>query len=278
MLNKDQDHSFNNTKMLNQVKTKVSQFGDVDLLNDFIFHNYGSSVTYFDDDIEKTALYLDLLSRSDNINKYIHRTQNYEMLSTQYLPCYAYKRFCAGQRALGKKNEYPRELRGIFFEQKKYEGIFENLLDLKGTKKQYKKVNQAGRESNSEDDERYKLSQHSSILTSMKRADFKKDVLPYVFFMIHPSVRDTNTQLFTRHEKMEFQTAIEIMVMFDIKLKDDSINRDAQIASFEPDIGSLVSFTGSRNGFMRNKTQILILQNYESVKQRMLTRSGANLF
>lgn len=135
MLNKNQDHSYNNAKMLNQVKTKVQQFGDVDLLNDFIFHNYGSSVTYFDDDIEKTALYLDLLSRSDNINRYIHRTQNYEMLSTQYLPCYAFKKFCAGQRALGKRNEYPRELRNIFFEQKRFEGIFESLLDLKGTKK-----------------------------------------------------------------------------------------------------------------------------------------------
>lgn len=66
--------------------------------------------------------------------------------------------------------------------------------------------------------------------------------------------------------------------MFDIKLKDDSIDRDSQIASFEPEIGSLVSFTGGRKEYMRNKTQILILQNYESVKQRMLTNSGVNLF
>ena len=54
--------------------------------------------------------------------------------------------------------------------------------------------------------------------------------------------------------------------MFDVKLKDDSLNLDSQVASFEPDIGGLVTFKGGRNEFMRNKTQILLLQNYELVK------------
>ena len=53
------------------------------------------------------------------------------------------------------------------------------------------------------------------------------------------------------------------MVMFDIKLKEESIDRDSKIASFDPDIGSLVTFTGGRKEYLRNKTQILILQNYE---------------
>ena len=34
------------------------------------------------------------------------------------------------------------------------------------------------------------------------------------------------------------------MVMFDVKLKDDSL--DTQTAQFEPDIGSLVTFNGGR--------------------------------
>ena len=55
----------------------------------------------------------------------------------------------------------------------------------------------------------------------MKRSDFKKDVLPYIHLMIHPNVREVNTQLFKDHEKVQFNTAIEIMVMFDIKLKDE---------------------------------------------------------
>ncbi len=59
--------------------------------------------------------------------------------------------------------------------------------------------------------------------------------------------------------------------MFDLKLSSESLNTDSQVAQFEPDITSLVSFKGGRVEFMRNKTQILILQNYESIKQRMLT-------
>lgn len=70
------------------------------------------------------------------------------------------------------------------------------------------------------------------------------------------------------------------MVMFDIKLKEDpaildykskdTIQTDIQVASFEPDITSLVNFLGGKQEFMRNKTQILIQQNYEQIKQRML--------
>ena len=68
------------------------------------------------------------------------------------------------------------------------------------------------------------------------------------------------------------------MVMFDVKLKDDSLNLDSQVASFEPDIGSLVTFKNGRNEFMRNKTQILMLQNYELVKQKMLACTAGDVF
>lgn len=49
------------------------------------------------------------------------------------------------------------------------------------------------------------------------------------------------------------------MVMFDIKLKPESVNFDNQVAEFEPDIGALLSYQGGRREFMRNKTQILML-------------------
>jgi hypothetical protein len=52
----------------------------------------------------------------------------------------------------------------------------------------------------------------------MKRVDFKVDCLPFIYHMIHPVVRDVNTQLFTKFEKQSFTTAIEVMVMFDLKL------------------------------------------------------------
>lgn len=54
--------------------------------------------------------------------------------------------------------------------------------------------------------------------------------------------------------------------MFDIKLKPDSVNFDNQVAQFDPDLGQLLSYKGGRREFMRNKTQILMLQNYETIK------------
>jgi hypothetical protein len=94
------------------------------------------------------------------------------------------------------------------------------LIDVKSTgKKGFKKVKQG----EVVDEERFKISQHSSIQTSMKRADFKQDVLPYLYLMIHPNVRDMNTSLFSQHEKQAFNSAIELMVMFDIKLGDETV-------------------------------------------------------
>ena len=83
--------------------------GDAELMNDYIFHNYSKAVSYFDDDLEKTALFLDQLSLADCVNHYIGRTQNYEMMEQQYLPAYTFKRFCSGYRA--DKNEFPREIK-----------------------------------------------------------------------------------------------------------------------------------------------------------------------
>jgi hypothetical protein len=62
MLNKDQQQGYGHSKMLAKIRNLVFSFGDSDLLNDFIFSNYSGSITYFDDDMEKTALYLDTLS------------------------------------------------------------------------------------------------------------------------------------------------------------------------------------------------------------------------
>ena len=60
--------------MLAQIRSKIFAFGDTYLLNDFVFHNYSHSITYFDDDMEKTSLYLDTLSQGDVFNQYINRT------------------------------------------------------------------------------------------------------------------------------------------------------------------------------------------------------------
>jgi len=70
-----------------------------------------------------------------------------------------------------------------------------------------------------DEEERFNLAQQSSLQGAMKREDYKRDVLPYLFHMIHPNVRDQNTQLFSKFEKVAFQTAIELMVVFGIQLK-----------------------------------------------------------
>jgi hypothetical protein len=65
MLNKEQQNSYEKSNMLFKVRSKVFAFGDTDLLNDFIFNNYNKSITFFDDDMEKTALYLETLSMGE---------------------------------------------------------------------------------------------------------------------------------------------------------------------------------------------------------------------
>ena len=45
------------------------------------------------------------------------------------------------------------------------------------------------------------------------------DILPSIYIMIHPEVREINIQLFNQQEKDLFLKAIEFMILFDIKLK-----------------------------------------------------------
>lgn len=126
MIRKDKYNT--NTRLLHEVKLQVQSLGDSELLNDFIYQNYNSSINYFDDDMEKTAIFLDTLSRSDCTDKYIKRTQNYEMMSTQYLPAYSFRKYCAGIR--NGKTEYPKDLRNVRYEKKRFDSIIDQLMDL----------------------------------------------------------------------------------------------------------------------------------------------------
>ena len=76
----------------------------------------------------------------------------------------------------------------------------------------------------------------------LRRGELYLDVLPYVYRMIHPNVRDVNTTLFNADEHLSFKLAIEIMVTFDIKLKRESLMDGDNIAKFDPDITQLVVF------------------------------------
>ena len=69
-------------------------------------------------------------------------------------------------------------------------------------------------------------------------------VLPYVYLLIHPEVRETNhnIHLFNDREKEVFIAALELMVLFDIKIKEDSSNALNHIPNFEPDISNITTF------------------------------------
>lgn len=123
------------------------------------------------------------------------------------------------------------------------------------------------------DEERYKIGSSTSIQSGVNKKRFLLDMLPYVYHMINPSIREINTQLFNKHERCAFQTAIEVMVMLDIKLTMQHLDsfsngfdsRDQ--SSFEPDIGKLVKFgSDSSKDCMRANTKSLIMQNYEGIK------------
>ena len=126
----------------------------------------------------------------------------------------------------------------------------------------------------------------SLMQSSMRSRDFKQDVLPYVYQMIHPQCRTINTQLMSEQERAELHTAIEIMVLFDIKLQNhpdaasgadsktppETQQVDQNKANWAPDVTSLVCFgkTALTNASlrmpMRPKTQTIIQQNYEIIK------------
>ena len=52
----------------------------------------------------------------------------------------------------------------------------------------------------------------------MKKKDLTFDILPLVYILLHPEIREINIQLFNKWEKEIFLKAIELMVFFDIKL------------------------------------------------------------
>ena len=210
----------------------------------------------------------------------------------------------------------------MWFEKKANAAIWESLIDLqsirqrnqKGTFSMIKSANggsddtKAGKASGDPEPERFNIGHNSCIQSCLKKKDLCFDILPLVYVLIHPEIREINIQLFTAWEKEIFLRAIELMVFFDIKLvqpkQPEGDNfllsgpgaTQSYIAHFEPDIAKVVTFGqnlrdqqkymerdwgkrqsgyrkegGANQLFMRHKTQILIMQNYEKVKQSMLT-------
>ena len=148
-------------------------------------------------------------------------------------------------------------------------------MDLKDLKTKEKGVKKVKKGEAIDELERYKLEKNTTLQCGMTMRNFKMHVLPYVYQLMHPNIRDINTQLFTKYERECFMQAIEIMVMFDVRLEEKLIDFIEVPGEgeyfFSPAIDTLITFSSSRKELMRNKTKVLIMQNYEGIKQHMLT-------
>lgn len=121
----------------------------------------------------------------------------------------------------------------MWADKKQNNAIFDQLMDLKKRKN---------------DEERYGIGRNSAIQSCIRKKDMMLDILPHIYLMIHPEVREINIQLFDTREKETFLTTLELMVLFDIKIKEnydsggDILGQPNYIPTFEPDIANIVTF------------------------------------
>jgi hypothetical protein len=89
------------TQLLREIKAETSALGDYQLLNNSLFENYSSCAHYFDDSMEKTAFFLDTLSRCEIQHEFVYKTQQHAMAyQYQFMPAMMFKKYCANQRKL----------------------------------------------------------------------------------------------------------------------------------------------------------------------------------
>lgn len=123
---------------------------------------------------------------------------------------------------------YPDIFRKMAGSSKVNADVLDQLLDLKNEKKG--KFEKMGKETS--DIERFDLSHDSVMQSCLRKKDMMLDILPMVYSMIHPDVREINIQLFNPYEKEVFLKALELMVLFDIRIKqkteDSSVSAGGQ--------------------------------------------------
>ena len=137
-----------------------------------------------------------------------------------YAPAAVFRLFCAYMRRKSAYVKFPALFKNMYLETKENKETLGQLLDLKGKQNRYHRVSSITKDT-ATGEERYKVDGH--LQSMLRKEDLYLDVLPYVFRMIHPNVRDVNTSLFNKDEHMSFRLAIEIMVTLDIKLKREGL-------------------------------------------------------
>ena len=139
---------------------------------------------------------------------------DYSLKDLQYIPAAMFKLYCANMRKGYQSLEFPKLFRQMQLESKAKQEIAYQLLDLKS-----KSLIKAKAVFAKDPDERYKIPQ---LQNTLRKNEMYFDVLPFVYQMLHPQLRDVGSQLYTNDEKKCFKQAIELMITFDIKLTDVS--------------------------------------------------------
>lgn len=117
-------------QLAQEIRKVTRSLGDYQLLNDALFENYSNCCTYFDDNMERTSFFLDLLSSCDLQQKFVFKNQAQQMAyEFQHLPSVMFKKYCANQqRYINNKPvrvQYPKVFRDIWAETKKNQAIFD---------------------------------------------------------------------------------------------------------------------------------------------------------
>ena len=72
---------------------------------------------------------------------------------------------------------------------------------------------------NSAESKRRRMARIGGRRFSFNQRAFLKDVVSYVYAMIHPRIREVNVNLFSYFEQNALFTAISLLVLFGIRLK-----------------------------------------------------------
>lgn len=241
----------------NSIMDIYSSHGEYNVINDGIFVNY-LKINNKEKDLASRAKLLDYLSYDDTVQKYINTTFNYEISRFQGIPgAYVKKKFSSTERV---NLEYTTSL----IEMKKQKKL--NNQMIKSLKSSY---------------------QEENFALKISKKNFTLDILPYLFQLIQPDIREINTDLMNKKELMQLYSTISLMHTFGIKFNNSTVNnnqnlieeQEEEIPVYEPDVKKLLSYNFVSNESLRiTERQKLIIKNefekYKSFREAKKIMKG----
>jgi chromosome transmission fidelity protein 18 len=221
------------TPTFNASLSVYTSYGEYNKINEGIFVNYPklSSSQAGTNEISNRAKLLEYLSFNDCLTNKINSTHNYELSKFQVLPgAFIKKKYYTTDTKLHL--EYPT----LFTEYKTNKRINMGILS-------------SLQENFEEKSLRAKISKKSLIC----------DILPFIYQLMQPNIREINTELMNKNEMKQLKTAINVMYNFGLKFKDkitndDQSEQEAYLNLFEPDVQRLLNYNSiPLNNFYNTK-------------------------